>query len=299
MSSPKNKWDRETFRKFIIENRPEIELLTEFTKYRSKVKVRDSDGNIFSIKAGELLIGRGVCGFRTSVDKNKLFINLSNKKHNFKYDYDNCKYTSSKEKVIITCKIHGNFEQSTVSHLQGQGCPKCGKIVKFNTFLEKANLIHKYKYIYIENSYKKVKDDVEIICPDHGFFKQKGSSHLNGNGCLKCAKELNGGYKLKDWIRISENSKNFESYKVYIVELFNDTESFIKIGRTFTTLDNRLGKIPYSYNILEVFSGTVEEMYKLEIKFHKKFKNEYYIPVIKFKGMSECFTKKILKNGML
>jgi hypothetical protein len=27
--------------------------------------------------------------------------------------------------MIITCKIHGDFEQEANSHLQGSGCPKC------------------------------------------------------------------------------------------------------------------------------------------------------------------------------
>ena len=36
-------------------------------------------------------------------------------------------------KVIIGCPIHGDFEQTPTCHLQGQGCPECGKLQKANS----------------------------------------------------------------------------------------------------------------------------------------------------------------------
>lgn len=41
------------------------------------------------------------------------------------YTYDKVNYKNSHSKVIITCPIHGDFEQSPNAHLRGQGCPKC------------------------------------------------------------------------------------------------------------------------------------------------------------------------------
>lgn len=51
--------------------------------------------------------------------------------HGDKYDYKNVVYTTFKNKVTITCKIHGEFKQSPSGHigLQKQGYPTCG-IVK-------------------------------------------------------------------------------------------------------------------------------------------------------------------------
>ena len=43
-------------------------------------------------------------------------------KHNNKYDYSKSNYISAKEKIIITCLIHGDFEQTPNSHLRGSGC---------------------------------------------------------------------------------------------------------------------------------------------------------------------------------
>lgn len=45
--------------------------------------------------------------------------------HGDKYDYSNVNYLGSYKKVIITCPMHGDFEQLPTKHLQGQGCPIC------------------------------------------------------------------------------------------------------------------------------------------------------------------------------
>lgn len=43
------------------------------------------------------------------------------------YGFDKVKYTRNKDKVIITCPIHGDFEISPDNFLSGKGCPSCGK----------------------------------------------------------------------------------------------------------------------------------------------------------------------------
>lgn len=45
--------------------------------------------------------------------------------HNGKYSYDNVLYNGTHKKVIITCPIHGKFEQTPHDHLEGKGCPMC------------------------------------------------------------------------------------------------------------------------------------------------------------------------------
>ena len=55
-------------------------------------------------------------------------------------------------------------------------------------FIEKAKQIHGDKYDYSKVEYKNCEEKVCIICPIHGEFLQTPNSHLNGNGCSKCAK---------------------------------------------------------------------------------------------------------------
>lgn len=45
--------------------------------------------------------------------------------HGNTYNYDKVDYKLSSQKVIITCPIHGDFEQTPNHHLDGEGCPIC------------------------------------------------------------------------------------------------------------------------------------------------------------------------------
>lgn len=61
---------------------------------------------------------------------------------NWLYEYNKVVYDNVKKKVIITCKIHGDFLQTPDSHLQGQGCNTCAKLLKGwskNHFIDACN----------------------------------------------------------------------------------------------------------------------------------------------------------------
>ena len=57
----------------------------------------------------------------------KEFIKRAHIKHNGLYSYSNAKYVSSNIKLVITCKKHGDFEQTPSNHLSGKGCRECMK----------------------------------------------------------------------------------------------------------------------------------------------------------------------------
>lgn len=54
------------------------------------------------------------------------FIEQSNIIHNYKYDYSKTVYGASEKHLIITCPIHGDFEQTPRKHMVGRGCKLCG-----------------------------------------------------------------------------------------------------------------------------------------------------------------------------
>ena len=58
---------------------------------------------------------------------NKEYIDLASKKHKNMYDYSKVNYTGAFKKVVIKCKIHGEFVQTAKSHLKGSGCPSCAE----------------------------------------------------------------------------------------------------------------------------------------------------------------------------
>ena len=121
------------------------------------------------------------------------FIKKATDIHNNFYKYDKSVYTKRANKLIITCPIHGDFEQIAGDHLGGHGCPKCkSDKAKLNTdskeqFVEKAKKIHGIKYDYSKVNYINSQTKVCIICPEHGEFWQRPNSHISmKTGCPQC-----------------------------------------------------------------------------------------------------------------
>lgn len=104
------------------------------------------------------------------------------------------------------------------------------------------------------------------------------------------------GWSLSEWISQAESSSSFDSYKIYIILVKDDNEEFIKIGRTFNTVEKRfseVGSLPYSYEVLKVIVDNPYRIFKLESKLKRKFKEYKYIPIKYFTGKHECFTLDI------
>jgi hypothetical protein len=122
-------------------------------------------------------------------NKNNIFIEKAIKIHGDKYDYSKVNYKNSSTKIIIICKIHGEFLQIPNKHLSKSGCIECGKKNKLTLekFIEKAQKIHNDKYDYSKVNYINWKTNIIIICKIHGEFQQQPNSHLQGKGCNKCA----------------------------------------------------------------------------------------------------------------
>ena len=58
------------------------------------------------------------------------FVKKGKEVHNNKYSYPRTVYTRAKDKLIITCPIHGDFTQIAYSHtINKAGCSKCGREV--------------------------------------------------------------------------------------------------------------------------------------------------------------------------
>ena len=55
----------------------------------------------------------------------EVFIAEAQKIHNNLYGYSKAKYVHGNKKVIIICKVHGQFLQVPNDHLKGAGCPIC------------------------------------------------------------------------------------------------------------------------------------------------------------------------------
>lgn len=122
------------------------------------------------------------------------FIEKSNKAHSNKYDYSKSIYVKNSDKIIVTCKIHGEFLIRAQGHMAGKGCLRCAvekrsalKFLSNDTFIKRSKLVHGNQYDYSETFYKSARDKVKIICRNHGSFYQLPSEHMKGSGCKKCS----------------------------------------------------------------------------------------------------------------
>jgi len=233
----------------------------------------------------------------------EIFITEANKIHFNRYDYTLVEYVHHKKHVKIICREHGIFEQTPVKHLLGRGCQKCGRsrILSTEEFIKRSKEVHGDKYNYSKTNYVNAKTLVIITCLKHGDFKQRPHVHMKGHSCPNCSIEylskLNQknptGWGVTSWNTSSKRSEKFDSFKVYVLKCWNDTEEFFKIGRTFKKVVDRFNsqrRMPYKFNIImEMVYSTAEEAFRKEKELkilHKDFK---YTPNIKFCGSSECY----------
>lgn len=79
--------------------------------------------------AGCSICGRSRLGWNvwgTREQRKQKFIETSNLKHAFRYDYSKVKFVDGKTKVEIVCPTHGSFFQTPDSHMNTVlGCSKC------------------------------------------------------------------------------------------------------------------------------------------------------------------------------
>lgn len=143
-------------------------------------------------------------GNKLSIDK---VINQFKNNNKNNYDYSKVIYVNDNTKVIITCPIHGDFEQTPSNHKKGQKCPKCsGRNLTNDEMIEEFKKIHDDKYKYDKTLITNSKTKIIITCPTHGDFEQTPNNHKNGNACPMC-NESNGETKVR--VYLAENNLNF------------------------------------------------------------------------------------------
>jgi len=166
----------------------------EYINSNTKVIIICKEHGDFLQDAGGHLTGRGckMCAIQLSsvrqTSNKEEFVEKAKLIHGDKYDYSNLEYEKDRSKVVITCKIHGDFTQTARDHLCGNGCSKCGKVYKKNTneYIEDAKKVHGDKYDYSKTIFKRAKDKIIITCKKHGDFEQEAYCHSIGVGCPVC-----------------------------------------------------------------------------------------------------------------
>lgn len=133
---------------------------------------------------------------------NEDFIKIAKNKFNERYIYSMVEYTHSHDKIDIICREHGVFSITACSHTHKNKdtghCPACTKIKRARyykkkhskKFIDDSKKLHNNKYDYSLIKYYSNQSFVDVICPDHGIFNLKVTSHLSGSGCPSCLDEI-------------------------------------------------------------------------------------------------------------
>lgn len=99
----------------------------EYTRKHDKVCIICPEHGEFWQTANNHLRGYGCkfCSNRSYKYSQEEFISICNEIFPDMYDYSKTIYKTNKDKVIVTCKKHGDFEIRADHLLQGVGCKKC------------------------------------------------------------------------------------------------------------------------------------------------------------------------------
>tara|TARA_R110001606_G_C15259322_1_gene638270 strand:- start:227 stop:781 length:555 start_codon:yes stop_codon:yes gene_type:complete len=162
------------------------------------------------------------------------------------------------------------------------------KRITFEIFLERSQNVFGDRYDYSKVEFEKVDKKVIIICKEHGEFLMRPRAHyVDRRGCPKCNKTGKSGFSTS-----KENPWINEPKDIYLVEVVNDNERFLKFGVSVNGVVERLkkGEFPYQYNIL--FEKRIKDGNKA-IELEQKLKEKYHTKIgyktsLSFRGDTEC-----------
>jgi Zn ribbon nucleic-acid-binding protein len=163
-----------------------------YKKEQVKVKIICSIHGSFSQIAKSHISGSGCPRCKGKGLSLEEVINQLEEVHNGKYDYSKLEFKSQRDKGIIICSEHGEFEQSISKHKAGDGCPKCSGFNKTtDEFIIESRRKFGDKFDYSRARYVNATKMIEFRCIEHDYtFFQTSNNHLNSDyPCEYCERE--------------------------------------------------------------------------------------------------------------
>ena len=153
------------------------------------------------------------------------FVKRAKEIHGDLYSYNKVEFNGVCQKVIITCKKHGDFNQVVYGHLRGQGCPNCciskGEIA-VKKFLDTFGINYEQQKSFVDCVHKgKLKFDFYLpdhntVIEFHGRQHFEPVSYFGGEEGFKLTQERD---KIKkDWCT---------KYTIKLIELTDSSEESI------------------------------------------------------------------------
>lgn len=238
------------------------------------------------------------------------FILKSNEIHDNKYEYPEQEFSKRCQKIKIICKDHGEFCQEANNHINGSGCPKCGKItISKKLKNSKDDIEDILKRVYANNKnieiknccYKDSRSKINLFCKKHGIIIMFYYTALKGNGCKYCNEEDRIKQCEKDFIELSReiwgdkyNYSDFKGWtkkvkieydgKFYFQHPYNHIKGFLP----FKNISGGEYKIKSIFEKKEYLSYITQKTF-YDLKFIKKLRFDFYLPklsvCIEFNGI--------------
>lgn len=150
--------------------------------------------------------------------------------HRSRYEYLIETFKSTKEKLTIICKTHGEFYQTGAHHLQGRGCPKCNA---GSSGKDPTVAIDDLKLLYPNLDFSSTKfvastKPVTVHCPKHGKFNAIYSYLLKGVGCPGCSRDSRKTSKIELINRFYLAHGSTYDYSE-VPDVIDSTDSYVNI----------------------------------------------------------------------
>lgn len=213
-------------------------------------------------------------------------------------DFSKFRYTKAANFSLVTCIKHGVDIDTKPNWLLSRGscCTLCkneanSERLKIDNseFIRRSIKRNGSYYDYSKSNYIGCRSNVTITCPKHGDFTILAHYHtVGGLGCSECSSS--GGYGAKDYAKICKNGSG-----VYLMKFESESEMFYKIGIS-KEIKRRLSDLSkhYSYDVKLIYYkefNDSESVWYIENMLHNEYSNVSYLPKIKFKGHTECFSE--------
>lgn len=278
----------------------------EYKKSEDKICINCPDhGDFWQVANSHAQgIGCAECSNKKPLTQNEVLKRFRDA-HGDRYLYDKVDFKNNKEKVVITCRTHGDFEQVSRSHWVGHGCQKCMGITisrqskhTQDQVIKDFIAVHGKKYDYSKVKYEKSGVEVCIICPSHGEFWQDPMQHKTGRGCIHCGNKNHHRRSL--WQEVCSRPRKKPCF--YILKCSGNGEEFYKVGITSRKIRERYSnekQMPYEYKIEFLHYADAGFIWDLEKSVHGILRKFHVVPSIYFGGhFTECFSeipKEVLK----
>lgn len=167
-----------------------------------------------------------------SVRDQETFLAMAREIHGDKYDYSKAVYVRALDKVLITCRKHGDFFQTPNSHINtSHGCPTCGRTGPSEGQLEVADFLKNHAEVETEYRMADSLKTLDIVIPSHGLA-------VEYHGLIWHSTKF-----AKDPTRDLVKHKEAEEQGLRVIHIYSDEWQYRR-GTVERLLLSALGKLP-------------------------------------------------------